>query len=255
MITPGLGSLLLALFLLASATAASLGHHAADAAALARELRALTHHQGASLRTSEVDHAALTALLTRAMKLESRPDDLWQRIPSEEFPNAPGIRVYDLLFTSMSVAARSAPSEREKERWLRQELSLIKRMLRAPRTRRVYSERRNEQDDTSDYVSVGRVANLDLPAVKDVLKRFCFLRPDEWTVVRGVEVIDEPGAVVVRQGRSFLPGSTLVRLGLPASKTPVATESLVHRGVVEVEIDEYQQIIFIKDARQGRAPE
>ncbi len=224
---------------------------ARDAENLVRELRGVTHRGGKSLSTEEIDHGRLAALLPQVLRLEARPDDLWERIPSDEFPGTPGIRLYDVLFSALSAAARSASTDADRERWLRQELALVKRMLQAPRTQRAYAEKHDEQRSASDHVSVLRLLSLELPAVKALLKRFRFLRPDEWTVVRGVTVVDEPGAVVLRGGKPYLSPRAVALLGLPAGTRPVAVAELVRRRTLEAEIDEHSQVVQLRPVQVG----
>lgn len=236
------------------AAGAGSGHAAArDAKELVRDLRAVTHRETKGLPYNEVDYSRLVALLPQALELARKPGALWQQIPSDDFPNSPGIRLFDVLQDSLRAAAGSAPSEAEKERWLRQELELVKRMLQDRRTQRVYAEKRDEQKSASDYNYVVAVRSRVLEGVKELLKRFRFLRPEEWTVLQGVTVVDEPGTVVIRNGRPFIAPGALAVLGLPASAggQPVSVDELTRRGLAHVEVRENSQIIELRPVPMG----
>lgn len=240
--------LLLIIAACALAIGASTGYGAPrDAKELVRDVRTLTHSEETKRPLVRTDYDRLIALIPEVFALVRTPDDLWRRIPSDEFPNQPGIMVFDVLWYALRIAAGSAPSDAEKERWLRQEVELTKQMLRAPRTLRVYAEKRDAGNDASDYNVVLTIPSMVLASAKSLLKRHGFLKPDEWTVVYGITVIDDPGAVVVRDGKPFLSPRTLALLGLPgAGSRPVSVEELVRRRIVDAEVKENSQIIELR---------
>ncbi len=182
---------------------------------LVKELRAATHRSGLPVEAKEVDYHRLIAALPAALELARKSATLWQKIPSEDFPNAQGIRLFDVVQRSLRMAALSAPTREEKEKWLRLEQELVIRMLRDPHSRRIYAEKRNPEDDGSDYNALLRIQGLGLGSVRQLLGRSGFLRTGDWAFCQGISWIDQPAAVVERAGAAFVEATALASVGIP----------------------------------------
>ena len=185
-----------------------------NAAQVVKTLRAAYMSGGKRVKIEQVDYQALLAALPRALKISKKPGALWVTVPVEEGPNVRGIRYYNQVRQALRVAARAAIVPGDKERWLRAEQDLTVRYLRDPKTRQIWEEKKDPQDDASLYTQV-LLTSISLGFCRLGLGKLGFLGPDEWGMLRGLDWVDTPGAVLKKGDVVFVERAALAAVGIP----------------------------------------
>jgi len=199
----------------------------ADAAQLVKAMRAAYMSDGRRVKIEQVDYDALAAALPQALKIAKKPGALWMTVPIHENSNTRGIRYFYQMQQALRVAARAAPVPGDKERWLRAEMDVVLRYLRDPKTRQIWAQKKDPQDDASLYNQIVTTSSLTFGESRWGLGVLGFLRPDEWGMLRGLEWVDAKGAVIKKGAVVFVERTALAAVGIPVQTSGGAAVTVV----------------------------
>ncbi len=189
-----------------------------------RLLRQVTHPTGQHLSLDQVDYHQLTAALPPVLELSGSGPGLWRRFVSQDPEEPGGATLYRDLERAVSTAAVIAPTRADKEKWVREWMALVLRMLRDPNTRRVYAEKRPPVGDHSDFIYVSTIRARDLQGPRFWLAQEGFIGPEDWGFYHGFYWNNDPGAVLRRDGVVMVDAEVLRAAGVPIQ---VGTASVV----------------------------
>ncbi len=201
---------------LVSAPSVSRATQAGGEETIIRELVECTYVNGVRLPAEKVDYARLVACIGRGLELSNKPPGLWRKVALQRRIGPRDPTLYDILSGGVFLASELAPDQEGRNTWLRQQLNLIVRMLRDPTTIRVYNDPNPDRSEASDWFYTQRLQGRgSLEGTRARQLGAGLLSPHDWGFYRGINWIDDPGAVLHRDGTAFVELEALRRGGIP----------------------------------------